>query len=88
MKASLKARLNGPNWTDELPWVLLGLRTVVKEDLHTSSAELIYGEPLTVPGSFVTSNVIPWSPIYYCVQSASQTTDPHNFSWPQLMVNP
>ena len=62
MKASLKARLNGPNWTDELPWVLLGLRTVVKEDLHTSSAELIYGEPLTVHGSFVTSNVIPWSP--------------------------
>ena len=62
MKASLKARLNGPNWTDELPWVLLGLRTVVKEDLHTSSAELIYGELLTVPGSFVTSNVIPWSP--------------------------
>ena len=62
MKASLKARLNGPNWTDELPWVLLGLRTVVKEDLHTSSVELIYGEPLTVPGSFVTSNVIPWSP--------------------------
>ena len=34
MKASLKARLNGPNWTDELSWVLLGLRTVVKEDLQ------------------------------------------------------
>ena len=50
LKAALKARLQGPRWTDELPWVLLGLRTVPKEDLDTSSAELVYGEPLTVPG--------------------------------------
>ena len=26
MKAALKARLTGPNWFDELPWVLLGFR--------------------------------------------------------------
>ena len=52
---SLRARLDaaGDNWTDQLPWALLSLRTVVKEDLNTSSAELIYGEPLTVPGNFV-----------------------------------
>ena len=30
LKAALKARLQGPRWTDELPWVLLGLRTVPK----------------------------------------------------------
>ena len=55
MKASLRARLDaaGDNWTDQLPWVLLGLRTVVKEDLKASSAELVYGEPLAVPGDFV-----------------------------------
>ena len=52
LKASLKCRLNGPNWVDELPWVLLGLRTVPKEDLRSSSAELVYGSPLTVPGNF------------------------------------
>ncbi|RUS81700.1 hypothetical protein EGW08_010562 [Elysia chlorotica] len=52
LKAALKARLQGANWVDELPWVLLGLRTVPKEDLETSSAELVYGEPLTVPGEF------------------------------------
>ena len=53
LKASLKARLTSPNWMDELPWVLLGLRTVPKEDLNASAAELVYGAPLTVPGDFV-----------------------------------
>lgn len=53
MKAALKARLSGPNWIDELPWVLLGIRTAPKADLHASSAELVYGAPLTVPGDFV-----------------------------------
>ena len=52
LKASLKCRLSGPNWVDELPWVLLGLRTAPKEDLKSSSAELVYGSPLTVPGDF------------------------------------
>ena len=53
MKASLRARLKGPDWINELPWVLLGLRTAPKEDLDTSSAELVYGAPLTVPGDFL-----------------------------------
>jgi cleavage and polyadenylation specificity factor subunit 1 len=53
MKSSLKARLTGPNWVDELPWVLLGIRTAPKEDLASSSAELVYGAPLTVPGDFI-----------------------------------
>ena len=38
---------------DELPWVLLGIRTAPKEDLGASTAELVYGGPLTVPGDFV-----------------------------------
>ena len=53
MKASLKARLDGPHWMDELPWVLLGTRTVPKEDLNSSAAELVFGAPLTVPGDFL-----------------------------------
>ena len=53
LKASLKCRLTGPNWMDELPWVLLGTRTAPKEDLNASTAELVYGSPLTVPGDFV-----------------------------------
>ena len=56
MKSALRARLSGPNWVDELPWVLLGIRTAPKEDLGCSSAELVYGSPLTVPGEFVANS--------------------------------
>ncbi|XP_026482987.1 uncharacterized protein LOC113391255 [Ctenocephalides felis] len=40
------------SWIEALPWVLLGLRSAVKEDLKNSSAELTYGEPLRLPGQF------------------------------------
>lgn len=53
LKCALKARLTSPNWIDELPWVMLGIRTAPKEDIGASSAELVYGAPLTVPGEFV-----------------------------------
>ena len=53
LKALLKTRLSGPHWVDELPWVLLGLRTTPKDDLNASPADLVYGAPLTVPGDFV-----------------------------------
>ena len=53
LKSSLKARLTGPDWLTHLPWVLLGIRTMPKEDLGASSAELVYGQPLTVPGDFL-----------------------------------
>ena len=58
------AGLAGPNWFDELPWVLLGIRTFIKEDLKASSAELVYGEPLTVPGSFIAPHTAPWTPSF------------------------
>ena len=53
MKTALKARLKDQNWMDEVPWVLLGIKTALKEDLRASSAELVYGYPSTVPGDFV-----------------------------------
>ena len=53
LKASLKCRLSGPNWVEELPWVLLGIRTAPKEDLGSSTAKLVYGSLLTVPGDFI-----------------------------------
>uniref|UniRef100_A0A5S6QBJ1 Integrase catalytic domain-containing protein n=1 Tax=Trichuris muris TaxID=70415 RepID=A0A5S6QBJ1_TRIMR len=53
LKSALMARLTGPDWMDELPWVLLGIRTAPKEHLKTSSAELVFGAPLTVPGDFI-----------------------------------
>ena len=53
LKAALRARLTTAAWMDELPWVMLGLRTAPKEDLGTSVVDMVYGTPLTVPGTFV-----------------------------------
>jgi hypothetical protein len=38
--------------TEALPLVLLGIHSVWKEDLNTSSAELVYVSPLRLPGEF------------------------------------
>ncbi|KAK3759769.1 hypothetical protein RRG08_041727 [Elysia crispata] len=53
LKTALKACLTAPKWVEELPWLLLGLRTTPKEDLGYSSAELVYSEPLTIPSELV-----------------------------------
>ena len=61
LKAALQAGLTGPNWTAELPWVLLEICTAPKDDLGCSSAELINGgggggAPLTVPVIYLVSH--------------------------------
>ena len=61
MKAALRASLTGAAWIDRLPWVMLGLRSAPKEDLQASSAELVYGQPLRVPGEFLPDATAPWS---------------------------
>jgi hypothetical protein len=40
-------------WIEALPLILLGIRTAYKEDLQSSAAELVYGEPLRVPGELL-----------------------------------
>ncbi|XP_069778961.1 uncharacterized protein [Narcine bancroftii] len=52
LKASLMARLSGPDWADKLPRVLIGIRTAPKEDLQASAAEMVYGAPLSLLGEF------------------------------------
>lgn len=44
------------HWVDVLPVVLLGIRSSWKEDINASAAELVYGEPLRLPGEFFTPN--------------------------------
>ena len=51
LKVALKAR-NDSSWTDSLPFVLLGIRTALKENLHCTTAELVYGMSLRLPGQF------------------------------------
>ena len=55
LKAALTARCSGNKWTSHLPWVMLGLRTTPKEGLSYSAAEMVFGEPLVVPGEFFPS---------------------------------
>lgn len=45
------------NWIESLPLVLLGIRNAYKEDLKTTSAELLYGETLRLPGEFFQAKV-------------------------------
>lgn len=51
----LKAALmcHKETWYRALPMVLLGVRSAFKEDLKCSSAELVYGEPLRLPGELL-----------------------------------
>jgi hypothetical protein len=50
LKAAFRARNCGPDWLDHLPWILLGLRAAPKEDSGFSSAELVFGSRLALPG--------------------------------------
>jgi transposase InsO family protein len=50
LKASLRAKLVGDRWVQELPVVLLGLRCAVNKDLGCSPAQLVYGAALRLPG--------------------------------------
>ena len=59
IKDALRARLAGAEWPQHLPWVLLGLRAAPKEDSATSSAELVFGAALTLPGQFLASEERP-----------------------------
>jgi hypothetical protein len=52
LKAALMAHGDTIHWVDTLPLVLLGLRCSVKADLGFSSAELVYGTTLKLPGDY------------------------------------
>ena len=49
LKESLKSRECGQAWLDHLLWTLLGIRAVPKEDSGVSTAEAVFGAPLTLP---------------------------------------
>ena len=52
LKGALKASPDPTNWVDMLPMVLLGIRTSLNQDLKGSTAELVYGTTLCLPGDF------------------------------------
>jgi cleavage and polyadenylation specificity factor subunit 1 len=85
MKTSLEASLDAVNsdWSTQLPWVMLGLRSAIKEDLGCSPAEMVYGDILSLPGEFVergsvsfdpSQPVSPATPKHHCVPQPSPTS--------------
>ena len=55
LESALKAQPNPTRWTDTLPLVLLGIRTAIKTNIGCSTAELVYGTTLQLPGEFFCS---------------------------------
>ena len=51
LKAALMCHVD-EHWAEALPLVLLGIRSALKEHSKASSAELVYGSPLRLPGEF------------------------------------
>ncbi|BHF73760.1 hypothetical protein SprV_0401684300 [Sparganum proliferum] len=53
LKFALMSQTESATWSVNLPLVLLGIRSSVKEDIQCTAAELVYGTPLRLPGEFV-----------------------------------
>ena len=50
------------SWMDNLPFVLLGIRTSVREDSGCSASDLLYGTPLRLPGDMLAPDLSAASP--------------------------
>ena len=60
LKASLAATVKDTgDWAQAIPLVLLGIRSSLKTDLGHSSAELVYGATLRLPGELLASTPQP-----------------------------
>ena len=52
-KSYLRARLASSDWVTHLPLVMLGLRSLPKDNSSFSPGEAIYGSNLSLPGKFL-----------------------------------
>ncbi len=53
LKDALRARAAAATWSEELPFVLLGLRAQPREDTGLSLAEAVFGAPIVLPNEFL-----------------------------------
>ena len=58
LKAALKCSQDPTHWTKALPVVLLGIRTTLKQDLKCTTAEMVYGTTLRLPGEFFSHSAV------------------------------
>ncbi|XP_011700955.1 PREDICTED: uncharacterized protein LOC105457789 [Wasmannia auropunctata] len=57
LKAAIRCHAND-RWTEALPTILLGIRAAWREDLDATTAELVYGETLRLPGQFLSQEPV------------------------------
>ena len=78
IKSALKCHfLKNNSWVDALPFVLLGIRTALKEDLNCSSAQLVYGSEVMLPGEiFSPSNKTPQNEFFIKLQDIIRSIKP------------
>jgi hypothetical protein len=74
LKAALRSRDCGANWAEHLPWVLMGNRAAPKDDTGISSAELVYGCSMMLPGELQ----VPSPPISDGGLAAPSLPPPHD----------
>ena len=53
LKTSIKAQKQPSDWDSNLGWILLGLRTTIRNDMDFSPANMLYGSSLRLPGEFL-----------------------------------
>lgn len=56
LKAAIMASGKSQRWSELLPIALFGLRSVFKEGLQSTAAEMVHGQSLRLPGEIVTTN--------------------------------
>lgn len=57
LKASLRSQMDG-DWVAKLPTVMLGLRSYMIPEYHTTPSQLVYGEPVTLPSDFLEDSTL------------------------------
>jgi hypothetical protein len=56
LKDALRTRAAAATWSEELPFVLLGLRAQPREDTGLSLAEAVFGAQIVLPNEFLQNN--------------------------------
>ncbi len=80
LKDALCARPAAATWSEELPFVLLGLRAQPREDTGLSLAEAVFGTPSVLPNEFLQTEEISVDSI---IKNFSKTLDAPAFSLPR-----
>jgi len=88
LKDALRSRLATNDWPLHLPWILLGLRAAPKEDSGISSAELVFGSPLSLPGQLLTSPEPPVAAFLHRLRSLPPPPPTRPLSYAAVAASP